>query len=611
MSLNPIDAGNAEVDIAAVIAEELASLAADARTLAAQLSPGDVVNAVVLPSNGLTDLLDIGGLRVAAQLPPTVVPGQTIAVMVTGFEGDRINLQIVPLPQAPLAQTPTRRPVMQGSSFGSDPLPATRTDSRDAAGSDPRETVAGSAAAPSRTSPSPQRLPAALPAAPPILKTIEARLAAAHAIVMPTAPPKAGPVRPPAAVTTGATPPRSPVVPSTARGPLIEPAARSFEAPPLVRTPIMPPAPLGAAPAARAPIGPLPAPGVPLGTPWARKPGGSVAKPLEPPIVPHAAAATPAPRGPAAFTDPAALLRALRLPVTATNLAAARMALETPEKLPNALAALERALSKSGDPVLNTLRTLVSFVARLDPRSPVLATQIAAFADHVVTGPEAKIAQLAAEGKSPLGGAQPPLDARSAVLRAGLDFDLKTQLLALAVQRGSAGAPTLADADLDRAVAGALTAITVLQLNAATALSSQPAEFAFSLPIALPDGFAQAHVRIDRDAPQARGKPLDGDDFHIAFILETRHLGTVAIELTTVGRAVTLSVKTEAVPAQRVFANAMSRLSRRLESLHYTIAKTDSVVAPLAAVGAAARAPAALPEPEPAAGSAHRVDIGA
>ncbi|HWT05938.1 MAG TPA: hypothetical protein VN224_09305, partial [Xanthomonadales bacterium] len=82
-------------DVAALIDNELAALAADAKALAALLVEGVVVNARVLPSNGLTDLLEIAGRRVAASLPPTVRPGDVLQVRVTGFDGGRILLQIV------------------------------------------------------------------------------------------------------------------------------------------------------------------------------------------------------------------------------------------------------------------------------------------------------------------------------------------------------------------------------------------------------------------------------------------------------------------------------------------------------------------------------------
>jgi hypothetical protein len=167
---------------------------------------------------------------------------------------------------------------------------------------------------------------------------------------------------------------------------------------------------------------------------------------------------------------------------------------------------------------------------------------------------------------------------RAALLHAALDGDLKTQLLALASDTDAA--TTVAEpAALGAVLAGALTAITAVQLNAAAALQTSPDGLAFTLPVALPDGFARAHVRIDPDASAAKRGSLDGDNFHIAFILETRHLGTVAIELVTVGRAVTLSVKTEARPAQRVMGGKLGDLTARLESLRYRVAKADAVVA--------------------------------
>jgi hypothetical protein len=311
------------------------------------------------------------------------------------------------------------------------------------------------------------------------------------------------------------------------------------------------------------------------------------------------------------------LLRALRLPVTASNLAAARMALDNPEKLPNALSVLERALANSADPRVATLSTLASFVGRLDPRSPVFAAQIAAFADHVVTGPEAKIAQLAAAidarrpDQAPAGtdASAPALTGpeRAAVVRAAFDFDLKTQLLALSSSSEPGGAPGPGGAT---ALAGALTAVTAVQLGAAAALAAHPDGLAFAIPVALPDGFVRARVRIDRDAPDGRGVPLDGENFHIAFVLETRHLGTVAIELMTVGRAVTCSVKTEAALAQRAFAGALGGLTARLQSLNYTVAKAEAVVAPPAAAAPAAQAAPDSPA-APADGAARLVDTDA
>ena len=52
------------------------------------------------------------------------------------------------------------------------------------------------------------------------------------------------------------------------------------------------------------------------------------------------------------------------------------------------------------------------------------------------------------------------------------------------------------------------------------------ATMAFTLPMWLGSQYAQAHIAIDRDAPEQQGKRgLDGDNFHIAFVLDTKHLG--------------------------------------------------------------------------------------
>jgi hypothetical protein len=678
VSVNPPGGGAAPADIAALITQELAALAADAQTLATQLLPGDVVPAIVLPSNGLTDLLSVNGLRVAAVLPPSLLPGDNITVVVTGFDGERINLHIVPRPQPAANEAPnvtvqpatagpastipaasaTPAPLVSPPAAGATAAPAARASVAPAPNAGPAvaggKPVSGTtaSAAPARSAGAPQavaRAPAAeygprsavVPVRP-VLKTIEARLAAAHAAAVPAARPSA-----PAPTAQGA---------RSAAPPAGQPASASVARPQIsIRAPLSPPVSTPAMTNARPATPPATtsrppaAPATKSKSPFGAKPRLDVARlppSVEPtatrppigiraPAVPVSAAAVAAapasepaavPRGPAAFAEPAVLLRALHLAVTPTNLTLARMALESPEKLPNALAALERALANDADPRVATLSTLTSFIARIDPRSPVLAAQIAAFVDHVVTGREARIAQLASAANElparadphakaaiapALPGREPHATAgaeRIAVVRAALDYDLKSQLLTVAAERAagtdSAGPKA---AGFDRAVAGVLSAITALQLNAASTLNASPDGLAFSVPMALPDGFANAQVRIDRDAPNGRKTPLDGDNFHIAFVLETRHLGTVAIDVMTVGRAVTLSVKTEAVLAQRVFAGALERLSARLESLRYRVVKADAAVAP----PAAAEAPSSRPVPGPAADAARLVDVDA
>ncbi len=555
MSLDSLSGGGLPANIAAMIADELASLAADARTLGAQLVTGDVVPAVVLRSNGLTDLLEIRGLRVAAALPATVIPGDAISVLVTGFGDDRIHLQIVPSPapanltaDAPAARTPEPR--------GPAPEPpAVAAANLVQRGRAPRAGDQGMVS--SEPVVANRRAVVTVPGA---LKGIEARIAAAYATNAP-------PLRSSAAPANGTRPPGRPT-----------PAGRPV---------------IGLRPAAGGPIVSTPA---------------------------QSSALRVTLRRPAEYADPAGLLRGLRIALTPSNIASARTALEAPQRLPTALATLDRELATVADPRLATLRTLTGFLTRLEPQSPLLATQLAAFVDHVVTGREAKLAGLLAlpvarvdehaEPPTPeRGGVQaetrpaPAATARvaasaelpgvaagrAAALAVNLDYDLKTQLLAAAVAPDAGAAKS---APLAAALTTVLTAITVLQLNAAAAVDTPPAGLAFVVPLALPDGFAQARVRIDRDGPDAKTS-LDGDNFHIAFILETRHLGTIAIDLATVGRAVTVSVKTEADPARLQFGSAMGKLTQRLEQLSYRVAAAQAAVA-----APPVREPVRQPEPE-------------
>jgi hypothetical protein len=291
-----------------------------------------------------------------------------------------------------------------------------------------------------------------------------------------------------------------------------------------------------------------------------------------------------------------ALLRSLRLPVTPTNVASAKLALDQPQRLASAIATLERALPAStSDPRIATLRTIAAFIGRLDPRSPALATQIASYVDHALEGNEPKLAALliatqeAADAQSALdpetiaagANAQDGTEnatvpttqlAQSAASSAALQYDLKAQLLSLA----QAPPPNVTTA-LANAVSETLTALTALQMQTLNAQTAQSVNV--SLPIALPNGTANAQIRIDREAPEPGGTPLDGDNFHIAFILETASLGVVAIDLVTVGRTVTLDIKTEATLAAMRFAKQLDRLTDRLRALRYTVASAQSNVA--------------------------------
>jgi hypothetical protein len=566
-------------DLAALIDNELAQLASDAKALSALLVEGIVVNARVLPSNGLTDLLEIAGRRVAASLPPTVRPGDVLPVRVTGFDGGRILLQIVATgadaavepgpPNVPLAPdraafaaasiraaapnapappqqppTPAPAPLDELPPLAVPPTrPGITTEFTSAVS---RANVAPAPAADARTAPplAASQADASQPAAT-APSSIEARVAASRA----TAP------QPDASVP-------APAEPRTAAA---SRPAQPFVAPPQISAK----APFDAAPALQS------------ATPY-------IAAKIAP-----ALRAT----GLDGYLQPVALLRALKLPVTPSTMSAATLALQHPDRLPAALAALEAALpTASDDAHVATLRTLLAFVGRIDPRSPALATQIAAYVEHVVDGAEPKLATLLAATReaarvdpaqqpssahgtaAPQPAEQPPLPAAVVAERsAALDADLKQNLLAVAADPATPAA-------LAPSLAGALTALTAVQVHAAQALAAQPDGLSFSIPLATQHGAANAQITVKREAPQGRGVRLDGENFRIAFVLDTAHFGTVAIDLVTVGRDVTVDVRTDSAPAMRAFRDQLGTLTTRLESLRYRVAAAGASVGPTSVV---------------------------
>ena len=595
MSIDPragIVAGNA--DLAALIDAELMQLAGDAQALRALLVENAVVTARVLPSNGLTDLLEIAGRRVAASLPPTVRPGDVLQVRVAGFDGDRILLQIVDTGADAAVETgPAGTPVAPPPSafVAASIVPATPA---------PPAPVAP-AAVPLATVPPASASTAAVPQA--LVAQRAAPAAGATAAPAPRVSAPSGSVPVVAAeivdneatavvaVTLADLPPAAPSAPPPGAG-FSAAVLRANVAPQAADDSSRPQAAAGASP--RAPIVVAPDPtSIEARMATAR---ATVAQALPRAAVPPAVATAPAiaargtvptaippPRasGLSAYTEPVALLRALRLPVTPSNVAAATTALARPDRLPAALTALERALpAGSDDPqvaTLRTLSTLLTFVGRIDPRSPALAAQIAAFVDHVVDGAEPKIATLLAATRAAAPEQQtppspPPAAAAVAAERgAALSVDLKQTLLAVAADPAT-------PASLAPSLAGALTALTAVQLNAAQTLAAHPDGIAFTLPLVTEYGAASARISVKRDAPQGRGVPVDPANFRIAFVLDTIHYGTVAIDLVTVGREVTVDVRTEAAPAMRAFRDALGGLTTRLESLRYRVAAAGASV---------------------------------
>ena len=646
MSIDPLAAGVA--DLAALVDAELNALAADAAALRNLLVEGSVVTARVLPSNGLTDLIEIAGLRVAASLPPTVRPGDVLTVQVKGFDGDRVLVQIVdtppeqspppPLPLSP-SQAYLAAAIQPASPQPFDVAPAQPYDAPipPPVGPPPitAQTVAPQTVAPQTAGTQPTPVP---PVAPRVVVTAAPQPSSAAQIGSVTVPPivarpslgaayGATPARAetPQPGAAGATPPPSQTQPTSlearlaaARTAVANAAARiagkTPEPPSLGTTPK--PATLPQPQAAPGPSRFVPPPSV------AAKAPAPVAQPRAQVVAPPPAQPPPRTTGLSAYTQPVALLRALRLPVTPTNVASATMALERPERLPAALETLERALPQvSDEPAVATLRTLLSFVGRIDPKSPVLAAQIAAYVDQVIDGAEPKIATFlaaaqatdlmpppipapapqpvvlatagapastapnapaAAPGEPPpaastpsppppvIPHAPPPVAAALAVERgAAMSVDLKQTILALAASPQTA--PSLAPA-----LSGALSAITAVQVGAAQMLATQPSGIAFSIPLATEFGQRNAHISVQRDAPESRGAALDTNNFRIAFILETAHYGTVAIDLVTVGREVTIDLRAETGTAMRAFRDALSGLTARLESLNYKVASAGA-----------------------------------
>jgi hypothetical protein len=573
MAVDPLAAATAQADLTALIDAELAQLAADAQALRGLLVEDAVVTARVLPSNGLTDLLEIAGRRVAASLPPTVRPGDVLQVRVTGFDGERILLQVV--------------------GTGADAAVETPAPSVAVASPPP---LAAAAAAPQLAAPAPAA-PAGAPAAVPIpapagqplagsILTVRGQPVAVEQI--PTAVP---PARPGLGATFTSVVSRASVAP-VVPAPLA--AADSAGASPATPPAAAPPAPHRTVVLTPREATSIEARLVATRAAVAQRVLGEglrgfaappqIAPKAPPPIAAPAARASVL----AAYAEPVALLRALRLPVTPSNVASATLALQRPERLPDALAALERALPRaSGDPNVATLRALLSFVGRIEPRSPALAAQIAAYVDHVVDGAEPKLATLLAairaaappadapasgpDGASP--EPPPPIPAAVAAERAAaVGADLKQTILAVAADPATPHA-------LAPALAGALTALTAMQVGAAQTLAAQPGGLAFTIPLTTPHGVSNAHITVKRDAPEGRGAaPVDPENFRIAFVLETVHYGTVAIDLVTVGREVTVDVRTEAAPAMRAFRDALGGLTARLESLRYRVASAGASV---------------------------------
>lgn len=553
--IDPLAALGAEAvaQAQAAMQEAALDLGAAADLLKQTIAVGDLLTATILPPENGVDRIAVLGRALVAQLPPGIHPGETVTLQVTALRGTQILVRNLGAtdPQAP-QQTPTEQ------------TPA-------------RQTLPISA----RTT------PVADPVARPRDLFIEAALRPIEHARAEELPP----------------PPVQQVV--------IEPEEAPFQARiafSRLPSPAPPQSPLDAAPRASAPEPP------PVQAPVQRfvippqVTAREAAAPSSSPTPPTASApqAPPAQANPllgAMRADgPASLLARLRVPLTAITLAAARTVAEAAERLPKAYATLDALLARvpAGDARVATLRSLLGFAGRIDPsNSRALPEQIASFVTNIVAGPEAKLAQIVRALANGLGDesasnapaqTQPAAQARAVERSVALEHDVKTALLAL-VQAPPQGAPP----QLAQALGEALTATTAMQLNVLSSQQNDPNVMTIPLPATFYEGGRPTQLRISRDKRDASGA-LDADNFHIAFVLDTQSLGTVAIDLRTVGRAVSVNVKTERLSAVDRFRSSFAQLRERFEQLHYRIAAIDAAVAPRAAEPPALPATVRAPE---------------
>ncbi|HET9029870.1 MAG TPA: flagellar hook-length control protein FliK [Candidatus Aquilonibacter sp.] len=552
----------------------LGSLLADFQ---AQLSVGDVVRATVLPAQNGVDRLSLLGQTITAQLPPGINPGETLALAVTGFTNTAIivrNLGVVaddaPLPEAPPQQSTPGTPQRAVLRSTTPPPPAP------ASGIPPRPVV-----------PPPPRAPSG-PVAPPREIFVQAAVrsnpqASAPAADVPTSP--APEVEARLAATRAS---RTIGSPAEAKAPV----QSSTPAPPRASNPTS---------------------SRPLAQP-----------PLTRGVAPHVSAPVLASVRPAPATPEAALLARLRVPVSATTVAAAKIVDAAARSVTAAFEKLDALLDRApADPRISTLRSTLPFVARFDLRNTTaLPEQLASYVSNVVSSAETKLAQIvrawttgtlqatlepqppiappatsqpSPEPDAPLNApptpartidrivlpppaAHPELTvnnaARAAERSIALDHDVKTALLALVSDPPQGSSPALLSALRD-----ALTATTSVQLSTLNAQTVDPQSITIPLPAYFYEGGQPAQLRISRDAPGSR-KPMDADNFHVAFILDTKSLGTVAIDVQTAGRSISVDVKTEHPRAADRFRTSFVDLRSRLEQLHYRIATMAAGLAP-------------------------------
>ena len=601
-------AAKAAAGAQAAIEEAILSLGGDVAILQSQISVGDVVAATVLPPQGGTDLLSFLGQTVPAQIPPGVNPGESLLLQVTAFTNNAVivrnlgtvdpanpvptvDVQLPPAaPDAPLSAVlttivPQSSPAPPPPVTAQTPLPPPAATTNVAP---PRAVFVAAAvrATPPTAPPAspradvPVRASVVLPAAVDT-SDVEARIALTRATIPPPPPPATNTpaANAPASNANDATVPARAVVPQPASSASPPPSDPRIPG----RLPVAPPIVLYASP---------------------RTPAAGSA----PPIQASSVKGTPeTPETPQ--TPEAALLTRLNVPITPATLAAARLIESATTSMTQAYERLETLLGRlSPQQIPVALRSVLGFVSRMDMRnSAALPEQIAAFVSDVVDGPEAKIAQAVqawlelspepVQTPAPLPGAPTPAAVTTATAQAAeravaLEFDAKAAIMTMIAEQTS----TPSSAVLAGALRDALAATTAVQLGALSAQTNNPGTITLAIPAYFHEGGSPVQLQISRDAPESKNK-MDGDNFHIAFVLDTASLGTVAINVQTVGRAVSVDVKTQGSGAADRFRNTLGDLRGRLERLRYRVSSIGADVAPV--LGAQPAAKQAAPEPPP------------
>ena len=551
-----------------------AALALDIQ-LQLQLNVGQVIAAQVLaPQNG-QDLIELLGQQIPAQLPSGVYPGETLLLQVTGFTSNQILVRNLGLADASGAQSALLDEVLL-------------------------EAAAAPQVAPALPQPSAGQSVPAQPAPAQAAPAQSAVLTVSRTAPVQPAPVQPAPAQPAAAQTTASPPARVPNAPAPPRAVFVAASIRPAN---------LPPSPQGQVPPApQAPANPallrlearIAAAQTAKSAAAAPAPGAAAPRAAServPQMAPRPAPAAPVPRAAGSASALARgvtnriantiteVLRALRLPDTPLTRTAAAIAKQAPGRLPSVLARLDAALpAQTSDARIPSLRAILAFVSRLAPQNEeTLPAQISAYVSHVVQGSESKLLQLVAAVK------QLPLDAtgdraasstlnvpqqgRASERAAAIQYDLKSIVLSLLRNPPAQRTPALTQALNETLVTLTGTQIGVLSSNA-----QNPGSIAFGLPLMFREGGKPVQLRVSRDGGGGR-VPMDADNFHVAFLLDTAHLGTVAIDLQTTGRSVQVAVKTERESQAKRFVSTLDALRARLEQLRYRVASASAAVA--------------------------------